>query len=182
MSVVLQQEALSVSQISQTQTWSHSPGGEGRFQNPITLSFQTISQPLRASARTGGTSQTVVHRLKEHSAFLSPLWGFMNQKEGKFIRRFFCCLLFDIFKIYPTDLRHSSSLSTSACAVYWIVFGATAIGERGFTDEINRELLKRRDTQQKHTVDKQLMHMHFPIQQNPRACAHTFTDSNKHAS
>lgn len=46
---------------------------------------KTISQPLRASARTGGTSQTVVHRLKEHTAFFS-LSGvsWTTKKENSF--------------------------------------------------------------------------------------------------
>lgn len=57
---------------------------------PNYIVLSNISQPLRASARTGGTSQIVVHRLKEHSAMLHffPflfLWGFINLKEGKFI-------------------------------------------------------------------------------------------------
>lgn len=54
-----EQPSHSVLQISHRQTWGSSPG-KGLLQNPITLSFQTISQPLRASAAAGGTNQSVV--------------------------------------------------------------------------------------------------------------------------
>lgn len=117
---IVQQKTLSVSQISQRQTRSHFPG-ERHFQNPITLSFQTMSQSLRASARTGGTNQTVVHRLKEHTAFFS-LWGFMNSK-GYFIWSFFCCLMLNIFQTYPSDLHRSFSLSTYR--MLWLFIGST---------------------------------------------------------
>lgn len=60
----------------------------------------------------GEQARLLFCRLKEHSAFFSLSWGFMNQKEGKFMWSFICFLLFNIFQIYPADLRHSSSLST----------------------------------------------------------------------
>lgn len=59
-------------------------------------------------------------------------------------------LLFGIFQKYPTDFRHSSSLSTSACVIHWQDIWGTAVGEWGFTDVINTDLHKCRNTQQKH--------------------------------
>lgn len=83
---------------------------------PNYIVLSNISQPLRASARTGGTSQIVVHRLKEHSPmlhfFFLFLWGFINLKEGKFIWTIISFVV----------VRHFPKVSNPPSAAFYFIF------------------------------------------------------------
>lgn len=81
-------------------------------QNPITLSFQTSVSHRMHLHETGGTSQTVVHRLKEHTAFFPSCSGVSwTRKEGNSFGAPFvvCCSTFSKC-VRPSQLFHLKHL------------------------------------------------------------------------
>lgn len=127
MSPILQQEPLSVSQISNETNMEPLPMRE-RLPKPNYTVFLNISQPLRAGSicmnrgrleEGRGGEQARLLLLKECDAFLLFLRVFMDEKEGNFIWSIFCCLLCDIFQMRLPDLPHCLVLFAPAHVIHW---------------------------------------------------------------
>lgn len=148
---------------------------------------KTISQPLRASARTGGTSQTVVHRLKEHTAFFSLSGVSWTTKKENSFGDSFVVWHFPKVSNWPSPLLQFKHLCLCHSLARHLRYNCRWMGI--YRRNKHRLAQMSKHAAKTHSVDKQFVgrhrhslthtHVDFLIQQNSHACAHTFTDSGE---